>query len=123
ACQARGLFSHSPISAQYSERSAQNPISANTPMQTPETPNIISGVVVNSQNASVESAIIEITDMATGIPVRALRTNKLGQFRIATPVGNGKYQMTTEKDGLNFETLSFEADGKIINPIQIIATT
>lgn len=112
------IFSHSPISVSMNHQPTNQ--LTNT-LSIPETPNIVSGVVTNAQNASVESAIIEITDTATGIPVRALRTNKLGQFKIATPVGNGKYQITTEKDGLNFETVIFEANGKIINPIQIVA--
>ncbi len=113
------VLSHTPLKPVTEHRI----LNTATSIPTPEYPNILTGLVANPQGASVESAILEITDIATGIPVRALRTNKLGQFQIATPLGNGKYQISTEKDGLIFENLAIETTGKIINPIQITAKT
>ena len=40
---------------------------------------------------------------------------------IVTSLANGKYEMTTEKEGLSFEPVTFEAKGEIIPPIAIWA--
>lgn len=84
----------------------------------PEFPNILVGMVLNTEGKIVEGAILEIRDHQ-GNPVRALRTNKLGQFRIATPLPNDLYQVVTEKEGLDFDTIRVELRGEIIQPILI----
>jgi hypothetical protein len=88
---------------------------------TPATPNIIVGSVLDSNRKIIESAILEIREIPTGYPVRAMKTNKLGQFGIITPLKNGNYQIITEKDGLTFETVQFQASGGIIQPVEILA--
>jgi hypothetical protein len=89
---------------------------------TPPTPsskaNIIVGQVVGPKGEIVESAILEIKD-ADGRPVRALKSNKLGHFMIVTPLINGKYEIITEREGLNFAPISFSAEGTVIPPIAI----
>lgn len=87
---------------------------------TPTTPNVIVGQVIDSVGKIVESAILEIKD-EEGRPVRALRSNKLGHFMIVTPLVNGTYEITTEKDGLVFEPLTLPVTGEIIFPITIKA--
>ena len=77
-------------------------------------------VVVDAGGKIVESAILEIRDVA-GRPVRAVKTNKVGHFLIVTPLQNGKYEIISEKEGLNFETVTFEATGSIVPPIAIRA--
>lgn len=86
----------------------------------PQTPNIIVGMVIDAQGKIVEDAIVEIQDIA-GNPVRALRTNRLGQFRSATPLANGEYLILIEKEGHQFDILKVKAEGKIIPPIKIKA--
>jgi len=86
----------------------------------PPGPNIISGMVFNKNGEIVEGAVLEIRNMGR-IPVRALKTNKLGQFIIATPLENGQYEMEIEKEGLNFDIIKFEAKGEIIPPFEIKA--
>jgi len=88
--------------------------------QPPKTPNIIIGMVTDSQGKIIEDAIVEIQDTA-GNPVRALRTNRLGQFRTATPLANGEYLILTEKEGYQFDILKVKAEGKVIPPIKIRA--
>ena len=63
---------------------------------------------------------MEIRD-SHGHPVRALRTSKLGQFRIATPLSNDVYEIETEKEGLEFETVKIELKGETVPPIEIRA--
>jgi hypothetical protein len=90
------------------------------PPMPPEKPNTISGQVMDEQGKIVEGAILEIRDIG-GRPVRAVKTNKLGHFLIVTPLQNGTYEIITEKEGLEFDSVKFEAAGSIIPPIAIKA--
>jgi len=90
------------------------------PPSPPTTPNTLSGQVMDSQGKIVEAAILEIRDIGER-PVRAVKTNKLGHFFIVTPLANGSYKVVTEKDNLNFDTATFEAEGNLIPPIAIRA--
>jgi hypothetical protein len=86
----------------------------------PPGPNIISGMVFDKNGEIVEGAILEIRN-PEGMPARALKTNKLGQFIIATPLENGQYEIEIEKEGLNFDIIKFEAKGELIPPFEIRA--
>ncbi|RLC30603.1 hypothetical protein DRH13_04125, partial [Candidatus Woesebacteria bacterium] len=102
-----------------SGQAAQFSIDAAPPLP-PEKPNTLTGQVVDAGGKIVESAILEIRDVA-GRPVRAVKTNKVGHFLIVTPLQNGKYEIISEKEGLDFDTLTFEATGSIVPPIAIRA--
>ncbi len=91
-----------------------------TPPAPPITPNIIVGQVIEPTGRIIEGAIIEIRD-AEGRPVRALKTNRLGHFTIATPLANGKYILIVEGGSFTFDHVEFEAKGEIISPIAIRA--
>lgn len=86
----------------------------------PTQPNVIVGQVVDVDGKIIEGAILEIQD-ELGRPARAFKTNKLGHFRIVTPLLDGKYTILTEKDGFEFDAISFEAKGEIMQPIAIWA--
>jgi len=80
------------------------------------TPNIINGVVKDAMGNYVEQAIIVAHDRQA-LPVRALKTNKLGQFVAATPLPSGTYTMTVEKDDLVFDTIQIDLVGELMRPI------
>lgn len=84
----------------------------------PTIPNTITGQILDNNGKIVEGAILEIRD-ASGRPVRALRSNKLGHFMIVTALPNGQYDIITEKEGYEFKPTIFEAKGEIIPPILI----
>lgn len=86
----------------------------------PNSPNILAGMVFGREGRVAEGAIVEIRDQ-DGLPVRALKTNKLGQFAIATPLPNGIYEVESEKEGIAFDILKIEAKGEIMPPIEIRA--
>ncbi len=86
----------------------------------PDRPNILVGMVIDQEGKLVENAIIEIRD-EKGSPVRALKTNKLGQFRIASPLKNGTYEIEVEKEGLHFDLIQIILKGEITQPIEIQA--
>jgi len=86
----------------------------------PEIPNLIVGMATDNAGRIVEGAIVEIQDI-NGNPNRVLKTNSLGQFRISTPITNGRYLIITEKDGYNFDRVNIEMTGQIVQPVRIIA--
>lgn len=88
---------------------------------TPEYTNILTGLIKDTADRSVENAIVEIVNSQTGMPARALRTNKLGQFQIATPLSAGEYTVVVDKENLTFNPVTIKVDGSIIKPILIKA--
>lgn len=88
----------------------------------PQTPNILSGVVKDPQMKMLPNIIITIKDKSN-MPLRALKTNKLGQFATATPLPNGTYLVCSE-DTLKryvFDIAEITLSGKVFMPIEIIA--
>ena len=83
---------------------------------TPDIPNVLVGMVVDTQGKIVENAIIEIED-AEGNPSRVMRTNPLGQFKSSTQLANGDYMVITEKEGLQFDVVKINMKGEIVEPI------
>jgi hypothetical protein len=86
----------------------------------PEVPNMLVGMVTDTEGKIVEGAIVEIQD-GKGNPTRVMKTNTLGQFRTITPLSNGKYLIVTEKEKLEFDRVEVELAGKIVEPIKIMA--
>ncbi len=85
----------------------------------PTNPNMLAGMVVSSENRIVEGAIITITRQSDNTPVRAIKTNTLGQFAVVTPLENGSYTILTEKDGLRFDKYSLVLNNHVVEPILI----
>lgn len=83
-------------------------------------PNVINGIVVDSTANYLEGVVVVIHDR-DGLPVRALKTNKLGQFTGSTPLPNGTYTVELEKDNLIFDVLQIELEGKVLPPLTIAA--
>lgn len=89
---------------------------------TPEFPNLISGIVKDPRANPLSNILVEIKDNG-GSPVRAFKTNALGQFTSATPLTNGTYTIEFEdpKEEHKFDTVQFDAIGEVILPIEIIS--
>lgn len=85
-------------------------------------PNIINGIVTDSANNYLEGAIV-VTHDKQGLPVRALKTNKLGQFVAATPLPNGEYTITFEKENFLFDTIKLTLNGSVQPPVVVAAKT
>lgn len=83
-------------------------------------PNVINGIVKDSRDNYLEGAVAVIYDKE-GLPVRALKTNKLGQFSGSTPLPNGTYTLELEKDQFSFDILQIELTGQILSPLMIPA--
>lgn len=83
-------------------------------------PNVINGVIKDKTGNYLEGCIAVIHDKE-GLPVRALKTNKLGQFTGSTPLPNGTYKLTLEKDSYTFDVLQIELNGEVLPPLLISA--
>ena len=81
-------------------------------------PNVLSGLVSTFDGSPVNGAIITVRD-TNGIPVRALKTNKLGQFLSATPLEDGTYTLEVESRWVNFEPITLTLKGEILSPLAI----
>jgi len=86
----------------------------------PEKPNLIAGITLDKAGKILPGVILEIRDKQ-GLPVRALRSNKLGQFFIATPLSDGIYQIQAEQPDQKFAIIKLEAKSEIIPPLKIQA--
>lgn len=88
----------------------------------PTEPNIPVGMTIDENGHLVSNAIVEIISQ-TGSVVRAVKTNSLGQFFVTTPLADGSYTIQAEKGEIPFPPIKLEVLGKIIEPIEIRATT
>lgn len=80
-----------------------------------KTPNIISGVVVDSNNKLVEDVVVIIKDKSQRI-MRAMRSNLLGQFYSRNPLPNGVYDIEANKEGYVFDTYNVILTGSEVEP-------
>ena len=85
---------------------------------TSDKPNLISGITLDKSGKILSNVILEIKD-AKNYPVRALKSNKLGQFFIATSLSDGIYQIKAEHPDHRFAIIKLEAKGEIIPPLKI----
>lgn len=87
-----------------------------------DTPNVVIGIIKDSRGNILPNILVEIKDK-DGNPVRAFKTNPLGQFASATPLPNGIYSIELEdpKKLHMFDTIQINAVGQIMLPIEIIS--
>lgn len=85
----------------------------------PEAPNVIAGIIKDPRGNPLGNILVEIKDKE-GNPVRAFKTNGLGQFVSATPLVNGNYTILFEdpKGENKFDAIEFNATGDVILPIE-----
>ncbi len=90
---------------------------------TPDVPNLITGIVKDPRGNVLPNMLIEVKDR-DGNPVRAFKTNNLGQFASATPLLTGTYTISFEDPAgkNNFDTVEINANGEILLPIEVISS-
>lgn len=81
-------------------------------------PNVINGIV-KDQSANYLEGVVAVIYDKEGLPVRALKSNKLGQFTGSTPLPNGTYTLELEKDNFHFDVLQIELTGGVLPPLTI----
>ncbi|MCL5439149.1 MAG: PrgI family protein [Patescibacteria group bacterium] len=90
---------------------------------TPDVPNLITGIVKDARGNVLPGILIEVKDKE-GNPVRAFKTNGLGQFASATPLLNGTYTVAFEdpKGKNKFDVIELIVSGEIISPLEVISS-
>lgn len=84
------------------------------------TPNTISGLVTGPEGDLLLGVILIIKD-SQGNPLRALKTNKVGQFLVSTPLPNGIYTIELEKEDESFDIIEVELKGDVLPALEIKA--
>lgn len=84
----------------------------------PTVPNKLVGMILTPQNELIPEAIVEIKT-TQGRVTRAVKSNALGQFFITTPLPDGEYVLSVEKEGYAFAPLGITLHNKIVDPIEI----
>lgn len=89
----------------------------------PDVPNVVLGIVKDSRGKVIPNIIVEVLNKQSD-PVRAFKTNLLGQFISATPLQTGTYKIAVEDPQRihEFDTIEISLDGKeIFSPLEIIS--
>lgn len=85
-------------------------------------PNVITGLVKDDAGNLLPGILVTVTNNE-GIPVRALKTNKLGQFAASTPLSSGVYFVEIEdpRSRFTFSRVQITLNGAVVPILEIIA--
>lgn len=85
-------------------------------------PNVITGLVKDDAGNLLPGILITITNKE-GVPVRALKTNKLGQFAPSTPLPSNEYFVEIEdpRGRYTFSRVQLTLTGGVVPAVEIIA--
>lgn len=87
-------------------------------------PNVITGIIKDSSGNLLPNLIVTVKDKE-GLPVRALKTNKLGQFAASTPLGSGIYVIEVDdpKSAFQFKRIEITLTGQVMPALEISAVS
>lgn len=87
-----------------------------------DSPNVVVGIVKDPRGNVLPNILVEVKDK-DGNPVRAFKTNQLGQFASATPLSPGTYTIELEdpKKLQRFSVIQIAANNTVLLPIEIIS--
>ena len=80
-------------------------------------PNVVSGIVKNKEGKLLEGVVVIIKDRDAD-PARALKTDRLGRFAIATPLESGEYTVEISGKGKSFDIMRVVIDGAVLTPLE-----
>lgn len=85
-------------------------------------PNIVTGIVKDQYGNLLPGMLITVRDR-DDIPLRALKTNRLGQFAASTPLPDATYIVEIEdpKGGFVFDKAQIQLNGSVAPPIEVTA--
>ena len=85
-------------------------------------PNVITGIIKDDDGNFLPGILVTVTNHE-GVPVRALKANKLGQFAASTPLTNGTYFVEIEdpRQRFTFSRVQLTLNGGVVPVIEIIA--
>ena len=85
-------------------------------------PNVVTGIVKDYDTNLLPGVLVTVKDK-DGIPLRALKTNKLGQFAASTPLPNGTYVVEVEdpRGRYLFDRIQVTLVGNVMSAVMVIA--
>jgi len=85
-------------------------------------PNVVTGIIKDDQGLLLPEIIVTIRDK-DDVPLRALKTNKLGQFAASTPLQNNTYFIEIEdtRKRYLFDRIQITLNGTVVPLIEIRA--
>lgn len=85
-------------------------------------PNVVTGVTRDADNNLLPGVLVTVKDK-DGVPLRALKTNRLGQFAASTPIANGTYLVEVEdpRGRYIFDRVQITLNGSVVPGIEILA--
>jgi len=88
----------------------------------PSIPNLISGIIKDRQNIFLPNILVTIKD-TDDTPVRALKSNNLGQFGASTPLPKGVYTIEFDdpQKKYTFAIIEITLTGDLVTPLEILA--
>jgi len=83
-------------------------------------PNVITGIIKDHDGNLLPGVLITVRDK-DDIPVRALKTNKLGQFAASTPLPSGTYMVDIEdpRQLHFFDRIRVTLTGSVMSPVEV----
>lgn len=114
------LITEEPASTGNLQPQQQKQRIANLPM--PSAPNQITGLVTDARGNVLPNILVEVKDQQ-GNPVRAFKTNPLGQFASATPLAAGVYYVSFEDPSSthSFPTVMVTTTNELIEPLEVVS--
>jgi hypothetical protein len=85
-------------------------------------PNIVTGIIKDDESTLLPGVLVTVRDKS-GTPLRALKTNKLGQFAASTPLPDGIYIIEVEdpRSRFTFDRAQITLNGTLLPALEIIA--
>ena len=84
--------------------------------------NVVTGIVKDNVGGLLPGVLVTVRDKE-GVPLRALKTNKLGQFAASTQLPNGTYIIEIEdpRNRFVFDRAQITLNGTVMPAIEIVA--
>lgn len=85
-------------------------------------PNVVTGIIKDHDANFLPGVLVTVRDKE-GVPLRALKTNKLGQFAASTPLANNTYIIEVEdpRNRYVFDRVQITLNGAVVPAIEIVA--
>ncbi len=85
-------------------------------------PNVVTGIIKDAEGNLLPGVLVTVRDKDE-MPVRALKTNKLGQFAASTPLPNGTFTVDIEdpRGQHFFDRVRVTFNGSVMAPVEVIS--
>jgi hypothetical protein len=85
-------------------------------------PNVVTGIIKDDNANLLPGVLVTVRDRE-GVPLRALKTNKLGQFAASTPLPNNTYFIEVEdpRGRFTFDRIQITLNGTLVPAVEVVA--